>query len=397
MRSVPLFALVLALAGTAGAARSKAPRPAPVPEVSAPAADPAAARAAMAALTTGVKILLPLVATDEVFASPENEGLIRAALANLAEGADEVGHLTTPLAPAHAVSARVLGDHLGRTLAAFAAGRREEARLKVQATARACIQCHSQIPALSGQPLFDLPPVGLDPMTRGELLFAARRFDDALGAYRRLLALTSWMPITPTTRQRIDYERALERLLLIQLRVRRDVAGTKEDLERVLGQQGLAKGIADRVAGWRRALDTKGLLPAFDAAKADGGTVNAWAKARCGAAPAEQKGWDATKTVDALLATSVLYGYLTRITSGPEVSAALLVTARCEAALGRNFDVPLTDLYLEECVRRAPHTPGAAACLADLRAWVTHAGGAAPSRAEEARLAELAALAGASK
>jgi hypothetical protein len=366
------------------------------PALSAP-AEPSTSevtRGYMRALVAGLQGLQPYLASDAAFSAPANAEAIRGWLGTLATSAQGIEHTERAKNAAFAVSARVLETQVARTALAFDAGHPDDARWLVKQTMRACISCHSQQGSGDGHALLEIPERGVDDLTRADLLFATRQFDGALAVYRKVLLEFRWLPALATPRRQVDYGVALERYLMLRIRVVPDLQSLAVDLLELRSRDGLPEEVHARITAWLSAIGSRNLLPPFNPERASAGRLLAWAGKRCDIPLGTGKTtYDPNHTVSMLLATNALYTFLDRSREAPGVPRALVLVARCEAALGRNYMVPMSDLYLEECVRRVPHTAQARRCERELEAYLQRDDAVSRLPWNEPRLEELRALA----
>ncbi len=316
--------------------------------------------------------LEPYTATRKAFTDPRNERVIASHLTALADETGAIEHFSPLQTIGFSVSAGVLQDHVRATRRAFLIGRKDYARWMATETVQGCIACHSQLPAASVSLTIDPEQIEGTDLDRADFLFASRQFDRALKLYDRIIA--EYRPSATVDPLQIGNEavdEAVARKLAIDLRVRRDPAGAANSLEADLANGQLPPTLRDAMKAWIGELREPGLLPKFDPAKASRSELEAYATSILGPDPKEVNLFTSPKVVAPYLVLSgVLYEALATPHGDLSPSEILRWLAACDRALSRRFLFSLSELYLQECIHRAPHTPVAAACDRDFEASV---------------------------
>lgn len=334
----------------------------------APDKTPVELKSAMHVFLSHLLALQPYMASDKAFGDRMNAGLIEDHLKALGENAHGLRHFEKLRTPGFAVSAAAMQDHVLEMRQAFAAGRKEYARWMLNETVEGCISCHSQLPASKISLVIDPQTLEGTSLERADFLFATRQFDAALALYTEIIA--DFRPLASATT--LDdgelAETALRRKLAIYLRVRRDPAGAARSLEKDRGNELLPPSLRDAINGWIVELRRPGLAPAFAPATATRAELETYTQrilkddlkgVHLFATPARAASY--------LMLSGVLYEALATPHEGLSASEILHWLATCDRMLNRDFFFSLSDLYLQECIHRAPHTPVAAACFADFQ------------------------------
>lgn len=335
--------------------------------VGAPPAADEQTRARMDGMLATIRIVQPFVSRPEAFSAPESEEAVKALLDALARDAKGLEHLETMRGPGMKVSADVLVDHVQRTAVAFRSGRKEQARWMLNTTIHGCIACHSQLPANSVRPILDEASLTGTPLEQADLLLASRQFEEAAARYLDVVTSADWT--AASTRR--DVETALRRLLAIDLRVRRSVQAAKFDVRKARSARGLPDELQQLLSAWETALARPELSAPIDPARVKPPALAKWTKKVLGSTPPQPAALaNPAQAVPLLLASGVLYEFLSKNPAGGEVSTPLLDLARCDRALNGDWFFSLADLYLQTCVRRAAKTPLARRCYDELKASV---------------------------
>lgn len=367
------FALALSLLAVAAAAAVPTGTDAPAPP--APASPTGEVRPVMAVFFGNVEALYPYLISEQAFAAPASAAEIQLRLDALAADATVLRHMRSLRSPGYALGATVLHDHLVRTVEAFRAGEKTHARWLLGQTLQGCIACHAQQP--QRQPPGLAVPSGVlrgTTLEKADLMFATRGFDAALELYAAVVDRFPEGAAAGEAGDQSTLDVALARTLAIGLRVRRAPAPTARAFEQFLANPKLPVATRQLLGSWVVELRRPELLPTFDARTARPAQVHAYAKAVL------DREWRRTTLLASpafaaryLVLSGVLFEYVggNPAARAPEEAAqALLWLAKCDRAVDSDPFFSMADLYLEDCIRRAPHTSVAARCAAELEAGV---------------------------
>lgn len=359
------------------------------------AAPPDAGRAEVKATMRGnfaaLVALQPLLISPTAFADPANAQTLDGSLTLLAR----VQHKPpAPEEPLPNAIAALFGDALGRARADLAAGRKEEARLRLRGLTSLCMGCHARKPAPAD--LSDLGKAGealrLPPVERAQFFAATRQFDAALVLWADLLrdppkALADAFLQAQVARSAV----------LVSVRVKDDPATTLELLQMVRARPELPRLLRESLEAWLKdaqAWKAEG----FVAAKKSPQALFERARALVKASGAERSMLPGDERLVVLLRAS---GYLDEALARAPRAAfrgeALYLLAVATAAILDADLWDLDELFLEACVRENPHTPLAVKCvdrLADRTLFLySGSGGTRVPPEEVERLVTLRALA----
>jgi hypothetical protein len=326
----------------------------------------------MAQFLANIQALQPYMSSEKAFSDPANSAEIGNRLSSLARGVDSLNHFDALKTPGFAVSAGVLQDHVRQTNAAFRRGRTEYARSLLNETVQTCISCHSQLP--SGASAIVVPPdqVKGSLLDRADFLFATRQFDEALKLYDQVLSETKPKATQGGVIPYEPAEPALKRELAIYLRVRRDPEGAARTLERQLENATLPVALRDSMRQWIAELRKPGLAPGFDPKTVPFAELKTYATKILGEDLKDMNLFSSpSKAASYLLLSGILYETLQAQRKDVPTSDVLFWLAKCDRGLNQDFFFSMSDLYLQECIRRAPHTPIAHKCFREFEESVT--------------------------
>ncbi len=310
--------------------------------------------------------LQPDMTSSQAFADPRNASRIEEHLTALRENARGLQHFGKLHTPGFAISAAAMRDHVQETKRVFSSGNREYARWMLIETMAGCISCHSQLPGTNLPLAVDPTSLEGTPLERADFLFATRQFDAALGLYTQIIADFRPAASAATLNDDEPAETALRRKLAIFLRVRRDPAGAATSLEHDRANVLLPPSLREAIGEWIVELRRPGLSPAFAPATATREELETYAHSilkedlrgvHLFATP--------SRTASYLMLSGVLYEALSHSHEDLSPAEILHWLATCDRMLNRDFFFSMSDLYLQECIHRAPHTPIAAACFDD--------------------------------
>lgn len=356
-----------------------------------PDAGSAEVKASMRGNFAALVALQPLLISPTAFADPANAKTLEGSLGLLGS----VQHKPpAPDEPLPNAIAGIFTAALGRARADLAAGRKEEARLRLRGLTSLCMGCHARKPA--GGDLSDLGKAGdamrLPPVERAQFFAATRQFDAALMLWADLLrdpprALSDAFLQAQVARSAV----------LVAVRVKDDPATTLELLKMVRARPELPRLLRESVEAWLKDAEAW-KAEGFVAAKKSPQALFERARALVKASGAERTMLPGDERLVALLrASGYLDEALARDPKGPFRGEALYLLAVATSAILDADLWDLDELFLEACVRENPHTPLAVKCvdrLADRTLFLySGSGGTRVPPEEVERLVTLRALA----
>lgn len=297
--------------------------------------------------------------------------------------------------PATAALSSLFSQYAAETSRRFEARETDVVGMRVRTLVGLCFTCHTRerAPVDFNDAQKRLDALGLTGLQRAQVLVATRQFDDAFVEYTKLL------DGAPTTeRGLLEYARALQDAMALQVRVKDDAAGTLALLDKLGARADLPPFLKGNIAAWRKdAAAWK--AEKFDAQKAKPEALFSRAqammtKANAGFGPFSM---DERRDVIWLRASGYLNLALGKDPQLKSRGEALYLLGVCAGALRSPlwWDVDL--LFFEACVRENPKTKVARRCFQQLsdRVYLGFTGSAGTFIPEDelARLTELRGLA----
>jgi cytochrome c553 len=225
---------------------------------------------------------------------------------------------------------------------------------------QACMGCHSRMDLGSQFPMKPKIPQGLTLTEQVSYLSALRHYDAALETIEKSLQNDQILK-----ENRLSWENALNQGMILAIRVKRDPALAHKLIEAALRSKDLPSYLKNRFESWKTSIEAwakepsrkietpKGLL-------AEGKRLYALAL-EAQKYPMDRSGW-----IYLLRSTEVLHRLMR--TSGNEsfvAEASFLLGTAYEALWGIG-DSALHEIYLENCIRKKPHSPIASSCYVRL-------------------------------
>ena len=297
--------------------------------------------------------------------------------------------------PATAALSSLFSQYAAETSRRFEARETDVVGMRVRTLVGLCFTCHTRerAPVDFNDAQKRLDALGLTGLQRAQVLVATRQFDEALVEYTRLLD-----GAPSTERGLLEYARALQDAMALQVRVKDDAAGTLALLDKLGARADLPPFLKGNIAAWRKDV-AAWKAEKFDAQKAKPEALFARAqtmmtKANTGFGPFSM---DERRDVIWLRASGYLNLALGKDPQLKSRGEALYLLGVCAGALRSPlwWDVDL--LFFEACVRENPKTKVARRCFQQLsdRVYLGFTGSAGTFIPEDelARLTELRGLA----
>lgn len=360
------------------------------------AADPAAPspelQSTMRLGFSAITRLQPYVVSPPAFRDPAHLAELKANLDVLARVEHTVADERR--GPGAQAIARLFDQQVGRARFEVNSGQFEAARFRLSGLTALCLGCHQRQPAdldfTDASRVVDR--LKLMPLERAEYLAATRQFDRAIEAWQAALAKAPENDV-----EAMDQARALRSALAVAVRNKDDPAAALALLKEVAGRLQLPQFVSQAIVRWaadvrrwqREKVGAQGLEPADALAHArrllaESGALDSVAI-------------DDRRYIAHLRAAGYLEQALARGGAAAWRSEALYLLGIATAAIAETPLWELDGLYLEACVREAPHTAQAKKCAQRLAdriklAYATPKGLDIPGDVG-ARLGELRALA----
>jgi len=344
-RSLGGLARVVALAVALGIALVSLAAPARAAD-----AEQEATRATMRKIFESIRVLLPLSASEDKFAAPENRATIEQALTALADNASTLAAHARATDPARLYLGGSLEHDAREALDRYRAAHYEGAAFQIQQATENCVACHTKLRSPGDSPaakhFVDSSSLANLPLAeRARLEVATRQFDEAVVSYEKLLASPKVPPselLTPL----IQY-------LTLEVRVKGDFERPAKTLARFAKRPDLWRHLRVDVEEWMRAL--RELAP-LGSGTPDLATARDLIERARGIAKVPA---DYGPLVHYLVASSVLQRFLAGPTppSDRDAAEAYYLLGLAETHIGDTYWVSQADIYLESSIRLAPKEP----------------------------------------
>ena len=344
-RSLGSLARIGALSVVLGLATSLAAGPARAAE-----AERESTRATMRKIFESIRVLLPLSASADKFAAPENRATIEASLTALADNAGAIATHTRSDDPARRYLGGSLEQDAREALDRYRAAHYEGAAFQIQQATENCVACHTKLRSPGDSPaakhfIDSSSLAGLPLAERARLQVATRQFDDASTSYEKLLASPK-IPPTELLTPLIQY-------LTLEVRVQGDFDRPAKTLTRFAKRPDLWRHLRVDVEQWIRAL--RELAP-LGTGEPELATARDLIERARGIAKVPA---DYGPLVHYLVASSVLQRFLATPTppSDRDAAEAYYLLGLAETHIGDTYWVSQADVYLESAIRLAPKEP----------------------------------------
>lgn len=341
-------------------------------------------RATMRELFAQMQFLLPLSVNGDL-SDPAHRDAVRAALTTVAESAALLEDHSRGFDPAAQRLGQGLARDARRTLELYDRGAYETSAFYIQHLSENCVGCHARLEA-DDSPVaqgFLADEAGLDPLERARFQIATRQFEAALASYEEVFAATSVSPGT-LLGPLIDY-------LTVCVRVEHDLERPRVTLQKFAQRPGIWKQLREDLDAWTAAL---GRYTRTDLESDDLETARALVER---ARTATRYPGDHRALVDFLVASAQLHHYVAEHREpSASLAEAYYLLGTAELAIGRDFWISKTSIFLETSIRVDPSSSWADQAYALLEqetlAGYTGSGGLRLPDDERQHLEELRSL-----
>jgi len=319
--------------------------------------------------------------SSEKFSSDENHPKVQSILDDLSKKSTAILKHSEIKTTAYRLSGEALDRHFQDLKEVYRNGNPMYARWMAAATPMACASCHTQLPN-SPPPLFNLTKdeIAGSPSDRAEILFATRNYDVALNLYDNIIRGHE----RPTTdfKQEVQLEKALNRKLVILLRIKRDINLAQASFGEDLKNTALPKYLKIRIASWIKKLP--------ELQKKFGHLENANSKTilrHIGKEYARGR-LNEDNVTEQIYVSGLLYEILHQHSQDSYTPQLLYVLSLVDTDLNKDFFFGLSQSYLRECINRFPKHPIARSCykeyaLEERAMWSGSGGYRPPVKLEE--------------
>lgn len=336
--------------------------------------------------------LLPMVVNDKKFHDPKNKKQLEKdvkKLTDLAHGMDkDLKNENYTFLPDSDLTIEMISDAFkkesSRALQELKKGHMDYAQSLLKQVSNFCISCHTRNQfGPDFQTLnIETDMSSLGPLEKANFLAATRQFDRALQAYRVVVKDTKFL-----SSQRLNWERALSKALLIAVRVRRDPALGVEIIDDVLAlEKKVPTFIQNYAKSWKGSLVAWQKEPKREDTTEEG--LFAEAQLSFTRAKAKQKyPFDRSAEVEFMRVSSLIHQMLRRYPKGERVPEALYIAGVSYEALQDLDWWSFHEMYYEQCIKKSPHSPIAQRCYAryEESVYLGYSGSSGVSIPEEVR------------
>lgn len=317
----------------------------------------------MAPLREEIMELQPYISSEKNFVNPKNQKKIAAGLANLKALSSNLKTHDRLKTPGFAISAKVLQEQLTTASEIFNQGSKKLALRYVNASLKACSSCHTQVVSQGGPNWsFPLDRVSGSLTEQANFWYTIRYYDKAVDLYERAILLYPKGGL-----ELKDVNEALEKILAVYLRVRRSPGRAIDALEKSYQNKKLPESLRIRIQSWVDQMKAINLSAAPSSRSATPKEVENYAAKILGKAEKESLSTlDDSHLVDFLFVSGLLYEFI-NFNPDKTTPEILYWLAIADSWLNDQFYFSLSNLYLEECIKRYPTSPTANRCFNELK------------------------------
>jgi len=300
--------------------------------------------------------LEPFIVSDKKIESKEERQKIARELKRLAKLSVDLRKMHNFESTGFRISAELLTEELQGASKSFTNGNLGYARRSLRSTLDVCSSCHSQVPQSPAAGWkFDEKSLKGSDFQKAEFLFATRQYVPAVRLYHEFAKNFK------KDQDPLDAEKALSRILAINIRSMRNPNQARKELRELSANQNFSEALQEKLSHWIQELRALEKLNPPDVERASADKVVKFVSTRLNVK--ESKAFGDTETAQALYFSGLLYQFL-NTRPAKDINADLLYwLALYENRLGENYPLELSRLYLKECVLRFPQDPTAELCF----------------------------------
>ncbi len=337
--------------------------------------------AQMQSLSATLSDLLPLVASNAKFNSPDNFERIETSTKNLRQLAHGLSNAQKPNSdPTIKLMSGLFAEDIERALDTLKSGNRNYARQILKDTTSYCIQCHTQTKNGPDFPRLNLN-INLSELSKveqAEFFTATRQFDRALEAYLAVLKDQELAKADP-----FAWEQSARSALAIIVRVKNDSKDALALIGKIETQAALPESMKKSLGKWKLSiqewrqevkseakqgtkLEKKAKTPKPEDEIKQAETMILKAK------KLQEFPLDHSQDIVYFRAASILHNYLQSHSTNNPLGAKSLFLAGVVAEATRDMNFwTLHESYYEQCIRAEPHSKQAQTCFDHLRDSIT--------------------------
>jgi hypothetical protein len=301
--------------------------------------------------------LKKFLVSDEEFQDPHNAAEISTYLKNLDRAVQKTAHDPILNQENFKFSREVLEDHIHETERVFRLGNKSYARWMMNSTLGVCMSCHTQVPTTDREfTVFLRSDYFTSEFDKADFMFATKNFEGANQVYKSIVA---GYPKIYYSSDKL--EKSVQRDLIYQIRVKRDLLTAKQDVNDFLKNDKLPDFLVRNLKTWRDQLSlwiTDG-LPNIQDMKPKKIIEFAQAKTELTQNPFNSSD---PLYISNLVVSGMLYDYLQKNSKSSITPDALYMLALIDRKLNYSIFYSLPDMYLKECILKFPENPIAMKC-----------------------------------
>lgn len=305
--------------------------------------------------------LKPFIVSDVEYRDPKNAPVIQKSLQNMAALSEKISHEGKIKDSGFAISGRAMNQQLREAEVVYRTGNRDYSLWMLRSTLSVCMSCHTQLPSASTKFDFSKKDRFLaKPFDEAEFLFIVRNFDKALPLYNEVLA---GFPKKDPSVEHV--EQALSRNVYYYVRVKRDIPGFIESLQKDLNNKELPKFLQSRIQGLLKAANKIKTQPYPDFNEQQSKELRDFAQSNLKKELAGDFEMSPERELTYLKVSSVLYKYLDQYPRTSLKPDILYWLSFCERRYEEKALYSMPELYLKQCVLEHPESKVAPSCLTE--------------------------------
>lgn len=314
-------------------------------------------------------ILKPYIVSDVEYSDPKNFEKVNQSLKNMVSLSEKITHEGKIKASGFAISSQALNQQLKEAELIYRVGNKDYSLWMLRSTLSVCMSCHTQLPASSTKfNFFNKENVLAKPFDEAEFLFIVRNFDKAIPIYDEVI---EGYPENGVSLENI--EKAVSRKTYYFVRVKRDLPGLAQSVEKNQKNKKLPEMLRKRLASLKKAANkaNKDGYPDFTSEQEP--QLKEYVEAELKDELNGDFDFSPQKDISYLKTSSVLYKYLDQYPNTPLKPEILYWLSFCERRYEQKAFYSLPELYLKQCVAEYPGSKVAPSCLKEYQDLVTMA------------------------
>ncbi|TVQ80739.1 MAG: hypothetical protein EA369_01935 [Bradymonadales bacterium] len=307
-----------------------------------------------------VMALQPMMVNLEAFSRPESQD-------NIIRHLNELYRLSQDLNKYHQLdrtSFEVSMDYLQQSIRearnSFQSGSKNYSRRMLLSSLNACSSCHVQVSGEGRDWQVDHERLAGSAFEKAEFLYALRHYRESEVLYRQIV-----MSFDSSASPRFELDRALERILSINLRSQVNLKQTREIIQSFSKNQKLPTSVQALFKKWLQELQALERRSRPNTANMSTAEFESFLRQLLPVENARQLSSE-EHMISALYASGLIYEF---VNSGPSERISPLILywlATIEEGLQEDYIYSIGDFYLKECITRFPKSDVASLCYLHL-------------------------------